>query len=401
VPNLDAVIHTSLDEFGSEIIFSATMSIKRDYYEILSVSKSADGDTIKKAYRKMAMEFHPDRNPGDSAAEEKFKEAAEAYEILSSSEKRQRYDQFGHQAFGAGQGGFGGGQGFSDMNDIFSQFGDVFGDIFGAGGGRTRGGQGRSKSSPRRGSDLRYISEIKLEDVLKDFEKQIEFDTEEQCGECAGMGAAKGSEAVTCKTCRGSGQVVRQQGFFQMATTCSTCSGTGEMIENPCKPCRGSGRTKTKRKIKVNIPAGVDNGTRLRVTGEGEGGYRGGPNGDLFVELRVADHEIFEREGDHLFAELDVPYLQFILGGTLTVQALDNDVEVEVPRGAKIGDRIKVGSRGLPSLRGSRRGDLYYTLQPEFPEKLTEDEDKLLREIAEKKSVKVSPAKAGFFGRKK
>ena len=377
------------------------MSEKRDYYEILGVTKSSDADTIKKAYRKLAMQFHPDRNPGDTSAEDKFKEAAEAYEILSSPEKKQRYDQFGHQAFGGGgQGGFGGG-GFNDMNDIFSQFGDVFGDIFGGGGGRGRSGGQRSKNAARRGSDLRYISEIKLEDVLKDSEKQIEFDTEEQCGECAGIGAAKGSAAVTCKPCRGTGQVVRQQGFFQMASTCSTCSGTGEMIENPCKPCRGAGRTKTKRKIKVNIPAGVDNGTRLRVTGEGEGGYRSGPNGDLFVELRIADHEIFEREGDHLFAELDVPYLQFMLGGNLTVQGLDGDVEVEIPRGAKLGDRIKIGSRGLPSLRGSRRGDLYYTLQPEFPEKLSEDEEKLLREIAEHKKTKVAAGKGSFFGRKK
>ncbi len=380
------------------------MSQKRDYYEILGITKGADADTIKKAYRKLAMQFHPDRNPGDKAAEDKFKEAAEAYEVLSSPEKKQRYDQFGHQAFGAGGGGGFGGGGFHDMNDIFSQFGDVFGDIFGGGGGGfSSGGRGqsRSKNSSRRGSDLRYISEIILEDVLKDSEKQIEFDTEEQCGECAGVGAAKGSQASTCKTCRGSGQVVRQQGFFQMATTCSTCSGSGEMIENPCKPCRGAGRTKTKRKIKVNIPAGVDNGTRLRVTGEGEGGYRGGPNGDLFVELRIADHEIFEREGDHLFAELDVPYLQFILGGDLTVQGLDGDVEVEIPRGAKLGDRIKVGSRGLPSLRGSRRGDLYYTLQPEFPEKLSDDEEKLLREIAELKKTKVATGKGSFFGRKK
>lgn len=375
------------------------MAEKRDYYEILGVAKGSDADTIKKAYRKLAMQFHPDRNPGDKAAEDKFKEAAEAYEVLSSPEKKARYDQFGHQAFGQGQGGFGGG-GFHDMNDIFSQFGDVFGDLFGGGGGGGRS-QGRSKNSARRGSDLRYISEIKLEDVLKESEKQIEFDTDEQCSECAGTGAAKGSQAVTCKTCRGAGQVVRQQGFFQMATSCPTCSGAGETIENPCKPCRGQGRTKTKRKIKVTLPAGVDNGTRLRVTGEGEGGYRGGPNGDLFVEVRIADHEIFEREGDHLFAELDVPYLQFILGGELTVQGLDGDVDVEIPRGAKLGDRIKVGSRGLPSLRGSRRGDLYYTLQPEFPEKLSEGEEKLLREIAELKKTKVATGKSSFFGRKK
>ncbi len=391
---------SNLDLFLIEILFSAAMSEKRDYYEILGVSKNSDTETIKKAYRKLAMQFHPDRNPDDKSAEDKFKEAAEAYEVLSSSDKKARYDQFGHQAFGGGQNGFGGG-GISDMNDIFSQFGDVFGDIFGGGQGGGGRGQSRSRNAARRGSDLRYISEIKLEDVLKDFEKQIEFDTDEQCGECAGIGAAKGSEASTCKTCRGSGQVVRQQGFFQMATTCSTCSGTGQTIENPCKPCRGQGRVKVKRKIKVKIPAGVDNGTRLRVTGEGEGGYRGGPNGDLFVEIRIEDHEIFERENEHLFAELDVPYLQFILGGDLTVQGLDGDVEVSIARGAKIGDRVKVSSRGLPSLRGSRRGDLYYTLQPEFPEKLSEDEEKLLREIATLKKTHVAAPKSGFFGRKK
>ncbi len=375
------------------------MSEKRDYYEILGVTKSADAEIIKKAYRKLAMQYHPDRNPGDKAAEDKFKEAAEAYEVLSNADKKARYDQFGHQAFGGGQGGFGGG-GFHDMNDIFSQFGDIFGDIFGGGqGGFSRGG--RNKNSPRRGSDLRYISEIKLEDVLKESEKQIEFETEDQCGECSGTGAAAGSAPVTCKTCRGAGQVVRQQGFFSMATTCPTCRGTGESIENPCKPCGGDGRVSVKRKIKVTIPAGVDTGTRLRISGEGEGGYKGGPKGDLFVEVRVADHDVFEREGDHLFADLDVPYIQFLLGGDLTVQALDGEVEIEVPRGVKPGERIKVAGRGIPSLRGSRRGDLYYTVHPEFPDKLAENEEKLLREIAELKKTKVHSGKSGFFGRKK
>ena len=374
------------------------MSIKRDYYEILSVEKTADGDTIKKSYRKIAMQYHPDRNPGDQTAEEKFKEAAEAYEVLSNAEKRAKYDRFGHQAFQGGQGGFGGG-GFHDMNDIFSQFGDIFGDIFGGsagfGGGSSR--SSRSRNASRKGADLRYLTEIDLADVIKGKEQQIEFETESNCDDCNGSGAEKGSSAAKCKHCGGSGQVVRQQGFFTMATTCSHCQGAGEVIEKPCTTCRGHGRTKAKRKIKVTIPAGVDNGTRLRVGNEGEGGYRGGPNGDLFVEIRVKDHDVFEREGDHLFAQLDVSYLQFLLGGELTTEAIDGDVTLDIPRGSKPGDRLKVSGRGLPSLRGSRRGDLYYTLNVEFPKKLTEEEEKLVRELAEASKTKVASKKKGLF----
>lgn len=381
------------------------MSTKRDYYEILGVDKQSDADTIKKAYRKIAMQYHPDRNPGDQVAEDKFKEAAEAYEVLSSSDKKAQYDRFGHQAFQQGMGGGGFHGGFTDMNDIFSQFGDVFGDFFGGGGGGSpfgsAGGRSRQRNTSRRGADLRYITEVELQSVLKDEEKQVEFDTEEHCSECNGTGAAAGSNPVTCKTCKGQGQVVRQQGFFTMATTCSSCQGTGQTIENPCKPCRGQGRSKVKRKIKVNIPAGVDNGTRLRIQGEGEGGHKGGPAGDLFVEIRVKDHDVFEREGDHIFADLDVPFEQFMLGGELKVDALDGEVEVEIPVGATPGERIKISGRGIPSLRGSRRGDLYFTMHPEFPAKITEDEEKLLRQLAELRQIKVSTEKKGFFGRKK
>lgn len=376
------------------------MSTKNDYYDILSVARNADADAIKKAYRKLAMQYHPDRNPGDKSAEDKFKEAAEAYDVLSNPEKRARYDQFGHQAFSQGMGG-GGSGGFHDMGDIFSQFGDIFGDIFQGGGGGFGGRQqsARSKNSPRRGSDLRYLHSMELKDVLTTSEKEIEFDTEEQCSECSGTGGEKGSAPTTCKTCRGAGQVVRQQGFFTMATTCPTCHGQGETIEKACKPCHGKGRVKAKRKIKVTIPAGVDNGTRLRVAGEGEGGYRGGPAGDLFVEMRIEENEVFEREGDHLFANLDVNYLQFLLGGEETVEALDGDVTVEIPRGSSPGDRIKISGRGVPSLRGSRRGDLYYTINVEFPDKLSEVEEKNLREIAAAKGTKVKSAKKGLFGR--
>jgi molecular chaperone DnaJ len=368
------------------------MSTKRDYYEILGVEKTADGEVIKKAYRKLAMQFHPDRNPGDHTAEEKFKEAAEAYEILSNSDKRAQYDRFGHQAF-QGRGGFGAGP---DMNDIFSQFGDIFGDIFGNGGGFQQS-RGRNRNSPRKGSDLRFVTEIEMEDVITGKEQQIEFETEANCGDCNGSGAAKGSSPVTCKVCGGSGQVVRQQGFFAMSTTCHACKGSGEMIENPCKNCHGHGRVEVKRKIKVNIPAGVDNGTRLRIGNEGEGGYRGGPNGDLYVEIRVKEHEIFERDGDHIFADLDVPYVQFLLGGELKTDSLDGEVTVTIPRASKPGERVKITGRGMPSLRGSRRGDLYFNLNVLFPEKLSEEEDKLVRQIADLNKTKVSAKKKGFF----
>lgn len=373
------------------------MSTKMDYYEVLGVERNADGDMIKKAYRKLAMQYHPDRNPGNKEAEDKFKELAEAYDVLGNEEKRARYNQFGHQAFTQG----GGGHHFHDMGDIFSQFGDIFGDIFGQGGGFGGRSQGsaRSRNSPRRGSDLRYLFQLELKDVLTESEKEITFETEDQCGECTGSGGAKGSKPTVCKTCRGTGQVVRQQGFFTMATTCHTCSGQGEIIDNPCKTCSGHGRVKAKRKIKVTIPAGVDNGTRLRVSGEGEGGYKGGPNGDLFVEIRVNEHDVFSREGDHLFAQLDVNYLQFLLGGEETVEGLDGDVTVEIPKGSSPGDRIKISGRGIPSLRGSRRGDLYYTINVEFPNKLTETEEKNLREIASDRGVNIKPPKKGLFGR--
>lgn len=377
------------------------MSSKRDYYEILMVDKSADADVIKKSYRKLAMQYHPDRNPGDKSAEEKFKEAAEAYEVLSNSDKRAQYDRFGHQAFQQGRGGFGGAGagGFTDMNDIFSQFGDIFGDIFGNGGGfgQQSGGRSRSRNSARRGSDLRFVTEIDLAEVITGKEQQIEFETEASCGDCNGSGSAKGAKATTCKVCGGAGQVVRQQGFFTMATTCHSCNGSGEMIENPCSGCRGKGRVQAKRKIKVTIPAGVDNGTRLRVTNEGEGGYVGGPNGDLFVEIRVKEDDVFQREGDHIFAELDVPYVQFLLGGEVKTDALDGEVQVEIPRGSKPGDRIKVSGRGIPSLRGARRGDLYFSLNVEFPKKLSEDEEKLIRQVAELGKVKVGSKKKGLF----
>lgn len=357
------------------------MSTQRDCYEILGVSKDSDADTIKKAYRKLAMQFHPDKNPNNPEAEEKFKEAASAYDILSNADKRAKYDQYGHRAF---QGGMGGGQQFHDMEDIFSNFGDIFGDLFGGGGQRQR----RSRNDARQGADLRYIAEIFLKDVLSGIKKEVDFDTEENCGECNGSGAEKGTTPEACRMCGGSGQVVRSQGFFSMASTCPDCQGQGVKIKSPCKPCKGHGRKKTHRKIEVAIPAGVDNGTRLRVSGAGEGGYRGGPAGDLFVEIRVRDHDTFEREGDHLFAELDVPYLQILLGGQMNVETLEGDIELEIPKAVEVGEKIRVPGKGVPTLRGGRRGDLYFIVRPEFPKKLHKDEEKLLKEIAKAKGLK-------------
>ena len=372
------------------------MAAQRDYYEILGVAKDADQDTIKKAYRKLAMQFHPDRNPGDKAAEDKFKEAAAAYEVLSDAQKRAAYDRYGHQAF---QGG--GGAGFQNMDDIFSSFGDIFSEFFGAGGMGGMGGQRQSRTGPRRGSDLRYICEIDLEDVLKGLEKDIEFDTEQNCDVCNGTGAEKGTTPETCATCKGSGQVIARQGFFTMATTCPTCHGEGRIIKNKCKSCKGQGRKTAHRKIRVNIPAGVDNGTRLRVSGEGEGGYRGGGEGDLYVEIRVREHDIFEREGENLYAKIQISYLQALLGAEVDVPVLDGKSKLQIPSCTQPDQIISLKGQGLPSLRGGRRGDIQFEILVEFPAKLKEEEHQLLAQIAEIKGVSVSREKPGFWSKKK
>jgi molecular chaperone DnaJ len=371
------------------------MSSQRDYYEILGVVKDADGDTIKKAYRKLAMQFHPDKNPGNAEAEEKFKECASAYEVLSDAQKRAAYDRFGHAAF---QGGMGGRAGGPDVEDIFSNFGDIFGDLFGGGGGQRQ--RRRSRNEPRRGADLRYVTEITLKDVLKGLEKDIEFDTDESCEECHGSGAEKGSTPVTCPTCAGSGQVVRSQGFFSVASTCPTCHGEGMMIKNPCKVCKGKGRVPEHRKIRINVPPGVDTGTRLRISNEGEGGFNKGPAGDLYVEIRVKDHPKYERDGDDLHTSVQVSYLQLLLGAELQIETLDEKEILEIPKGTANGKTLKLGGQGLPSLRGSRRGDLFCTLDVQFPEKISKEEEKLLRELAKLKGIEVK-GEGGIFSRKK
>jgi len=359
--------------------------IERDYYEVLGVSRDSDGETIKKAYRKLAMQFHPDKNPGDKAAEDKFKECSVAYEILSNSEKRTRYDRFGHAGVGVG-----GGQPFHDVGDIFEAFGDIFGDFFA--GPRRRGGP-----RARRGSDLRYVLEVDLNEVLTGTEKPIQFRCEDSCGECKGSGAEPGTTAEPCATCGGAGQVVRTQGFFQMASTCPKCRGTGQTISKPCQKCKGRGRVDAQRKLMVHVPAGVDTGTQLRLNGEGEGGERGGPNGDLYVEIRVQPHDTFEREQEHLHGKLEITYLQAILGGDIDVKTLTGAEKVHIPKGSQYGDRIRLAGKGLPSLRGHRIGDLFYDLHVIFPKKMSKEEEKLLRQIAETKGESVGGQKAGFF----
>jgi molecular chaperone DnaJ len=360
---------------------------ERDYYEILSVEKNADGDTIKKSYRRLAMQFHPDKNPGDKAAEEKFKEAAAAYEVLSDPEKRARYDQFGHAAFKQG-----GGRQYSDVNDIFANFSDIFGDFFGGSSQRRT-----SRNGPSRGADLRYLTEIDLQDVITGAEKQIDFNTEESCDKCEGSGAKKGTHPETCSVCGGAGQVVRSQGFFQMASPCPHCQGKGRVIRHPCETCHGNGRKRATRKIRLTVPAGVDNGTQLRVTGEGEGGYRGGPAGDLYVEIRVREHKSFSRHDLDLLTEVEVPYTQALLGAEVEIETLDGKEKLTVPPGTTSGDRVRVDKKGIPSLRGGGRGHLYVEVLVEFPKKLKKEEEKLLRELAKLRGDEVLPPKKGFF----
>lgn len=379
---------------------------QRDYYEVLGVDRGAADDVIKKAYRKIAMQYHPDRNPGNKEAEDKFKEAAAAYDVLSDPQKKAQYDRFGHQAFNAGAGGFGGAGGFQDVNDVFSAFSDVFEDFFGGGSQRaSRGGRSTNRNQPRRGSDLRYVTEIQLKDVVTGVEKEIQFESEVDCTSCAGTGSESKKAPETCPTCRGSGQVVRQQGFFTMATPCPTCHGEGVVVKDPCRKCKGKGRSTQARRIQVSIPAGVDTGTRLRIANEGEGGFRGGSAGDLFVEVRVKPDSRFERQGHHLHSVLNVDYLYLLLGGQVEAPTPVGTTKVTIPKGVTTGEQVRVLHEGLPSLKSDRRGDMVYHLQIELPKKITTEEESLLRELAKLRGLETGEAdgdqKSSFWGRKK
>ena len=367
--------------------------MQQDYYEILGVAKNADQDTIKKAYRKLAMQFHPDKNPGNSEAEEKFKKAAEAYEILGNPEKRAKYDQFGHSAF---RGGMGGGQQFHDMEDIFAQFGDIFGDFFG-GGASSR----RRKDGPRQGSNLRYVLDIDFKESIEGLEKEIKYNVEDNCGACNGSGSEKGHDTKTCTDCRGSGQVVRMQGFFSVASTCGTCRGSGKIITHPCKKCKGSGRSQIERKLKVKVPPGVDTGTRLRLTGEGEGGYRGGPSGDLYVEIRVKEDSLFTRRGDDLYGQVKISYTQAALGAKLELDTFRGKETLDIAAGTQPGELVTLAGKGAPSLRGYGRGDMHFQVVVDIPKKLNKEEEKLLKEIAQLKNESTKTSVTGFFSKLK
>jgi molecular chaperone DnaJ len=358
---------------------------KRDYYEVLNVSRNADSEEIKRSYRKLALKYHPDRNPGDKEAEEKFKEASEAYEVLRDGEKREIYDRFGHE--GLEGRGF---RGFSGFEDIFSSFGDIFGDFFGFGSGRGR----RTRSA--QGKSLRYDLELTLEEAFFGKEAEIAFHRLEACKTCNGSGASPGSEPHVCPTCQGRGQVIRSQGFFQISTTCPACQGQGEIISEPCKDCRGGGKTRVDRSINVKIPPGVDTGSQLRLRGEGEPGEYGGPAGDLYVVVRVRDHEFFAREEDNLICQIPVSFVQAALGDTIVIPVLGDEGghELEIPQGTQPGEIIRVPGKGMSSLRGhGRRGDLYVKVILKIPEKLSQRQRELLEAFAETEGLAVSGKK--------
>ena len=351
---------------------------KRDYYEILDVQRTATDVDIKRAYRSLAVQHHPDKNPGDAAAEDKFKEAAEAYAVLSDAQKRAAYDRFGHQGVGAGAGGFD--PGFSNIEDIFDMFG--FGDMFGQ--------QGRRRTTVQRGSDLRYDLEITLEDAATGKDEKLRIPRLEKCDECTGSGAEKGTHAETCITCQGSGQTRYSQGFFSVMRTCANCQGKGQIIKSPCKNCRGAGRVEKEKTIEIKIPAGVETGSRLRVTGEGEAGVNGGPSGDLFIVLHVAEHEQFERQGANLYSAVPVTSAQAALGADLKVKTLDGEEDLKIPAGTQTGTVFRVKGKGMPNLAARGDGDLFVAVTLVTPKTLTKDQRKLLEQLAEIEDVDFS-----------
>jgi molecular chaperone DnaJ len=366
---------------------------KKDYYKVLDVARDASEADIKKAYRRLAMKHHPDRNPDDKASEEQFKEAKEAYEVLSDSGKRATYDQFGHAGIDAQRGGGGGGPGMNPGEAFGDIFGDVFGDIFG---GARRGG----RSQVFRGADLRYDMELDLHQAVFGTTVEIEVPKLSECETCKGSGAAKGSTPVQCETCHGSGQVRVSQGIFQLQQACPRCRGSGKVVKNPCDTCLGQGRVRRTKKLSVKIPAGVDNGDRVRLAGEGEAGRNGGPAGDLYVEMRVRPHEIFEREGEHLSCEVPISFATATLGGTVIVPTLDGQVSLKIPAETQSGRVFRLRDKGVQPVRGGSRGDLFCRAVVETPVKLSSEQRDLLRKF--EASLKTderrhSPREEGFF----
>lgn len=361
---------------------------KRDYYEVLSVGRDSSEREIKKAYKRLAMKFHPDRNPGDKAAEASFKEVKEAYEILTDSDKKAAYDQFGHAGVDPNRGG-GGGQG--DFGDVF---GDVFGDIFG--GGRRGGGQRQAA----RGSDLRYNLELSLEEAVKGLSKELRIPTLVACEPCDGSGAKKGTSPTTCGTCHGQGQVQMRQGFFAVQQACPTCHGRGKIIKDPCNKCHGEGRVEKSKTLSVKIPAGVDNGDRIRLSGEGEAGEFGAPPGDLYVQVSVREHSIFVRDGNNLYCEVPISFGKAALGGEIEVPTLDGKVNLKIPSETQTGRMFRMRGKGVKSVRSHAVGDLLCKVVMETPVNLNERQKELLREFDENlcgESKKHSPKAEGFF----
>jgi len=364
---------------------------KRDYYEVLGLSKGASADEIKKGYRRKAKELHPDRNTSDPSAESKFKEANEAYDVLKDPERKAAYDRFGHAAFEGGMGG-GGGQRQGDFSSAFSDvFDDLFGDFMGGG---QRGG-GRSRAS--RGSDLRYNLEISLEDAYSGLQKSINVPTSVQCSPCNGSGAAGGSEPSTCPTCSGMGKVRASQGFFTVERTCPSCSGMGQVISNPCSSCGGQGRSNKDRSLSVNVPAGVETGTRIRLSNEGEAGLRGGPAGDLYIFIEVRAHKIFQRDGNSLFCRIPVSMSGAALGGDIEVPTIDGGrSRVKIPAGSQSGRQMRLRGKGMPSIKSAQKGDMFIEIAVETPVNLTSKQRELLREF-EALSEDNNPESKSFF----
>jgi len=369
---------------------------KRDYYEILGVGRDCDDPSLKSAYRKLALQYHPDRNPDDKQAEEKFKEAAEAYSVLSDPQKRAAYDRYGHQ----GLQGFGANQGF-DPN-TFNDFGDILGDLFGFsdlfGGGARRGG-GRNRA--QRGEDLRYDLEMSLEDAIRGLSVEIQVPRMDLCSRCQGSGAEKVDGLVSCPMCHGRGEVVYQQSFLQIRRTCSQCEGRGQIIRRPCTQCRGERQVRSERKLKVTIPAGVDTGTHLKLAHEGQSGFNGGPAGDLYVVVKVKEHPIFERQGDDLFCTVPVNLAQAALGTQINLLTFDGLETVKVPEGIQTGSRIRLKNLGVPRLQGSGRGDLFVHVDVKVPSKLTREQRKLFEQLRETLPEENEPHEKGLLDKVK